>query len=174
VALALKARTNRLRVPSELKRELGAAVAALSLTLLIAVLAAAAPIEDFLSAYHFIRVYPWYVYWRVAMVMFLLWIVAASFASKEKKLLCWLMVSSALVLAASHYAALAAERAAGGVEIELLPFLYKVKARGGETLKLDVAQVVLLATLVEYMVISRSSPRTASGGQQNPSRLRKA
>jgi len=170
VALALKARVIRLLVRSELKRELGAAVAALSLTLLIAALAAAAPIEGFLSAYPFMRVYPWYVYWRVAMAMFLLWIVAASFASKGNRLLCWLMVSSALVLAASHYAALVAEKAVGGVEIELLPFLYKVKARGGETLKLDVAQVVLLATLVEYIVTSRSSPRTASGGQQNPSR----
>ena len=153
---------------AELRRELGAALAALALTLLIAALAAAAPIENFL--YPFPRLYPWYAYWRVAVVMFFAWILASSFASKERRLVRWLMVTSALALAVSHYTALAAEAVVGGVEIELLPLFYRVEAGGGSVLKLDIAQVVLLATIVETALILRKSPRTASGEQQNPSR----
>ena len=153
---------------AELRKELGAALAALALTLLIAALATAAPIENFL--YPFPRLYPWYAYWRVAVVMFFAWILASSFASKERRLVRWLMVTSALALAVSHYTALAAEAVVGGVEIELLPLFYRVEAGGGSVLKLDIAQVVLLATIVETALILRKSPRTASGEQQNPSR----
>ncbi len=155
---------------AELRRELGAALAALAITLLIAALAAAAPIENFLSYYPFPRLYPWYAYWRVAVVMFFAWILASSFASKERRLVRWLMVTSALALAVSHYTALAAEAVVGGVEIELLPLFYRVEASGGSMLKLDIAQAVLLATIVETALILRKSPRTASGEQQNPSR----
>lgn len=155
---------------AELKRELGAALAALSLTLLIAALAAATPLENFLSYYSFPRLYAWYIYWRIAAVMLLTWIAASSFASRERRLTRWFMVTSALALAGAHYAALIAEVVAGGVKIELLPFLYRVEVGGGSTLKLDIAQVVLLITVVELVLILRTSPRTASGGQPNPSR----
>lgn len=154
---------------SKLKGELRAATAALSITLLVAALAAASPLEDFLSVYPFLKVYPWYVYWRVAVAMFLLWIVAISLVSKENRFIFWLAVISALALATSHYAALSAEKAVGGVEVELLPLFYKVKAKGGETLKLDIAQLVLLATLVEHALISRKPPRAASSERHQKS-----
>lgn len=153
----------------KLARELKAAVAALLLSLLLAIIVAAVPLENILSAYPFIRAYPWYVYWRVAAAMFLLWIVSISLASRERVLIRWLAVASALLLAASHYAALAVEGAAG-VRIRVLPLFYVVEAAGGSTLKLDVAQVVLLATAVESILTLRRAPRTASGGQRTPSR----
>jgi len=152
----------------ELKKELGAGFAALSLTLLIAALAAATPLEDFLSHYPLPRLYPWYVYWRIAVVMLITWIAASSLASKERRLARWLMVTSALALASSHYAALAAEVTAGGVKIEMFPLLYRVEAKGGSVLKLDIGQVVLLITIAEMVLISRT--RTASSGKPNPSR----
>ncbi|MCS7104701.1 MAG: hypothetical protein NZ954_03960 [Thermofilaceae archaeon] len=151
------------------KKALSEFIVAVAITATIAVLSFFSRIENFLSMYYFQTVYPWYPHWRIAVAMFLLWIIASTFASRERKLFVWLMVTSALTLALAHYSMLLAETSRG-VEVKLLPLLNLVEVNRAEIYRVDIAQVVLTLTAVECYFISRKPPRTALSGQQTPSR----
>lgn len=143
------------------------ALAAAIVTLLSAV-AAATPIEDFISLYPYPN-HPWILYWRVALVMLFTWLLASAFASRERAFLTWLTLTSAVALAVAHYAHLLVVIARTGVEASFYPFFYKLRYMGGETLYLDIAQVVLVITIAEFYLISRKPPRTASDESRTPS-----
>ena len=150
------------------KQDFKQAALATAIVVLLSALAAATPIEDFISLYPYPS-HPWILYWRIALVMLFTWLLASAFASKERTLLAWLMLVSAVALAVAHYAQLLIVTRTG-VEASFYPFFYKLRHMGGETLYLDIAQVVLVITLVELALISKKHLRTASSGSQTPSR----
>lgn len=144
-------------------------IVAVAITAIVAVISFFSRVENFLSMYYFYTVYPWYPHWRIAVVMFLLWIVASTFASRERKLFLWLMVTSALTLALAHYSMLLAE-ASRGVGVKLLPLLNLVEVNRAAIYRVDIAQVVLILTAVQLYFTLRKLPRTVSSGRQTPSR----
>ncbi len=155
-------------------RTLTTPLAAAAITALLAALAAGTPIEAFvtMAAYgeRYVEAYPWLPYWRVAVAMFYLWLVASAFASRKRMLLTWLMVTSTTAFALAHYLHLYIVVLARGVRVELLPLLYRERYAEGVTLHLDLGQVAIAATAAELYLILRRPPRTASSGRRTPSR----
>jgi len=144
-------------------------ITATLVTLLLATLAAAIPLEDKVCIeYCPYPKYPWMPFWRVAVVMFFSWLIAASFASRERMVLTWFTLMSMVAMAIAHYFQLALIVFTRNVEVALYPLFYTIKTTGGQTLHLDLAQVVIVVTAVELYFILRKAPRTASSEGRTP------
>jgi len=125
------------------------------------------PLENVLSEYGFVRVFPWYVPWRVAAISFIAWVVFSSFMSSSRPLTIYLTWATALLFSAAHYAVLYLV-AVNGAEVSIFPMVYVVNRAGCLTYKLDLAQVVIVASLLEHYFTSRTSPRGSSGTRRTP------
>lgn len=148
-------------------RELKHPLVAIAVTAAIAGLAALVPLEDYLSKYRFIVFYPWYVPWRVGTAMVILWITASLLSSSKRPLANWVMLTSAVVAAAAYYAMVSIE-VQNGLRVKILPLLNLIEANEGSFYRLDVAQLLLLLSAIQYYSILRTSPRTPSSKRRTP------
>ncbi|RLE68515.1 MAG: hypothetical protein DRJ43_05450 [Thermoprotei archaeon] len=142
------------------------ALAALCL-LAVEVIAVSVPIEDLLSEYRFTRRFPWYAYWRLSIAALLTWIVAASVIPYRYPFARWLVWLSALLFAVFHYYLLLVE-ATSSVQVRILPLVYEVKSAGGVVYKLDLPQLVLIASALQHFFTLRTAPQAASSTRQTP------
>jgi len=167
-----------LRACTHVRKSCAQLLGAAAVTVLLSVCASALPLEEYLSMTPFYGgAYPWRVvmpYWRVAVAMLYLWLASSLLASRRRMLATWLTATSAVALATAHYLSLIIASLATGLEVSLYPLFYTVKYAGGETLHLDVAQLILLLTAANLYLTLGRPPRTASSGQRTPSRSRRA
>lgn len=150
-------------------RKVRHALIATLVTVAIAGLAVSSPLEDYLSKYRFFTFYPWYAPWRIGTVMIIVWIISSLFSSSKRALANWIMLTSAIAIAAAYYAMVLIE-VQSGLTVKVLPLVNLVEANKGSFYRLDVAQLILLLSAVQYYSILRTSPRTPSGKQRIPSR----
>ncbi len=148
-------------------RELRHVLVAIAVTAAIAGLAVLIPLENYLSKYRFTVFYPWYAPWRVGTVMVILWIAASLLSSGKRPLANWVMLTSAVAVAAAYYAMVSIE-VQNGLRVKVLPLLNLVEANEGSFYRLDVAQLLLLLSAIQYYSILRTSPRTLSNKRRTP------
>jgi len=132
--------------------------AAITLSLLVVVSASCivigVPLEKMLShwGYAWTREYPWYPYWRGALVNLLIWLSGLILASLDLREAKYLIVTSAVAFIAFHYASVVA-CAQAGYSVRVLPLAYVIESKKvpGGAWHLDLGQVVALVSAAEAL-----------------------
>ena len=138
-------------------RELRRAVA-ITLSLLVVLsascVAIGVPLEKMLShwGYAWTREYPWYPYWRGALVNLLIWLSGLILASLDLREAKYLIVASAAAFIAFHYASIVV-CAQVGYSVRVLPLAYVIESKNvpSSTYHLDLGQVVALVSAAEAL-----------------------
>ena len=134
-----------------LKQDSIAMTLSLLVVIILSSLAFSFPIEKILS-----RVsppeYPWYLYWRVALVNLVLWLVSLILLSLDISLGKYLTLLTAIAFVVFHYGTLIASNVRG-YSIRVMPLIYTVRLNKYqyETSYLDLGQVIILATIANVI-----------------------
>mgnify|MGYP000123674577 CR=1 FL=1 len=137
-----------------LKQDSIAVTLSLLIIIVLSGLAFSFPIEKILShgGYPWIREYPWYLYWRVALVNLVLWLVSLILLSLDISLGKYLTLLTAIAFVVFHYGTLIASNIRG-YSIKVMPLIYTVRLNKYqyETSYLDLGQVIILATIANVI-----------------------
>jgi len=121
------------------------------IVIVLSYLALNSPIEKMLShsGYPWIREYPWYLYWRIALANLIIWLVALVLLSFELKWAKYLALLSAITFTLFHYITLMVSGRKEYV-VKIMPLVYTVYSNKYqcETSYLDLGQIIILITLL--------------------------
>jgi len=136
------------------KREAIIAMLSLIVVIVTSYLALSIPIERILShsGYPWIREYPWYFYWRVALANLILWLIALLLLSLDINQARYLALLTAITFTMFHYALLKISKGSEySVRITPLVYIVHLSEYQHETIYLDLGQIVILVTIANMI-----------------------
>ncbi|RLE81169.1 MAG: hypothetical protein DRJ36_01570 [Thermoprotei archaeon] len=85
------------------ERDIPVMIFSLMIIAVLTIVSWSIPLENYLSTYPFYRRFPWYPYWRVALVNLFIWITVALLFSSNTRLFVYPLVFSMALFTVFHY-----------------------------------------------------------------------
>jgi len=102
-------------------------------------------IENYLSIYPMPRVFPWYPFWRMALVFFLAWIIVLFFYLLDILFLKYDLLVLGIFFSILHYLSII------NYNVRIYPLFFLVIHKYGGDLHVDLGQIILILSTLPFI-----------------------